>query len=47
MSCTTTHFEGVIAVIDPTQSWVGRWQRICACYLVLFVVLEWLMWNIL
>ncbi|PIL36603.1 transcription factor [Ganoderma sinense ZZ0214-1] len=26
-SCTTTHFEGVIAVIDPDNSWVARWQR--------------------
>jgi len=26
-SCTTTHFDGVIAVIDPEQSWVARWQR--------------------
>lgn len=28
-SCTTTHFDGVIAVIDPETSWVARWQRIC------------------
>ncbi|KAI0922102.1 hypothetical protein AcV5_000484 [Taiwanofungus camphoratus] len=27
-ACTTTHFDGVIAVIDPETSWVGRWQRI-------------------
>lgn len=26
-SCTTTHFDGVIAVIDPEASWVARWQR--------------------
>ena len=26
-SCTTTQFDGVIAVIDPDQSWVARWQR--------------------
>ncbi|KAI4521926.1 transcription initiation Spt4 [Schizophyllum commune Tattone D] len=24
---TTNQFEGVIAVIDPEQSWVARWQR--------------------
>ncbi|RDB15458.1 Transcription elongation factor SPT4 [Hypsizygus marmoreus] len=26
-SCTTTYFDGVIAVIDPENSWVARWQR--------------------
>ena len=26
-ACTTTHFEGVIAIVDA-ESWVGRWQRI-------------------
>jgi len=26
-ACTTTHFDGVIAVIDPEKSWVARWQR--------------------
>ncbi|TFY64315.1 hypothetical protein EVG20_g5989 [Dentipellis fragilis] len=25
--CTTTYFDGVIAVIDPETSWVARWQR--------------------
>ena len=30
-SCTTTHFEGVISVINPEDSWVARWQRTCAC----------------
>lgn len=29
LSCTTTHFEGVIAAIDPEASWVARWQRTC------------------
>lgn len=28
--CTTTQFDGVIAVIDPDSSWVARWQRTCA-----------------
>ena len=32
-SCTTTHFEGVIAVIDPDNSWVARWQRTCTSFL--------------
>ncbi|KAG6849755.1 hypothetical protein H0H93_005553 [Arthromyces matolae] len=26
-TCTTTYFDGVIAVIDPENSWVARWQR--------------------
>jgi len=25
--CTTTYFDGIIAVIDPESSWVARWQR--------------------
>ncbi|KAI0056800.1 transcription initiation Spt4 [Artomyces pyxidatus] len=25
--CTTTYFDGIIAVIDPENSWVARWQR--------------------
>lgn len=28
-ACTTTHFEGAIAVINPEDSWVARWQRTC------------------
>lgn len=27
--CTTTYFDGIIAVIDPEKSWVSRWQRTC------------------
>jgi len=26
--CTSNDFEGMIALIDPKDSWVGRWQRI-------------------
>ena len=26
-TCTTTYFEGVIAVVDPDNSWVAKWQR--------------------
>ena len=29
-ACTTTHFDGVIAVIDPERSWVATWQRTSA-----------------
>lgn len=28
-ACTTTYFDGIIAVIDPETSWVARWQRTC------------------
>ncbi len=26
-ACTTTHFDGIIAVVDSEKSWVARWQR--------------------
>ncbi|KAJ1500940.1 transcription elongation factor spt4 [Coelomomyces lativittatus] len=26
--CTTSTFDGIIALMHPSQSWVGRWQRI-------------------
>lgn len=26
-ACTTSHFEGIIAVINPEKSWVAKWQR--------------------
>jgi len=25
--CTTTSFDGLIAVVDPESSWVAKWQR--------------------
>lgn len=28
MQCTTSYFEGTIAMIEPQGSWVGKWQRI-------------------
>lgn len=31
-ACTTTYYDGVIAVIDPEKSWVAKWQRTCAFY---------------
>ena len=30
-ACTTTHFEGVIAIVD-SESWVARWQRTGECF---------------
>lgn len=35
--CTTTHFDGIIAVVDPETSWVARWQRVCT-YTPVFLV---------
>ena len=32
-ACTTTHFDGTIAVVDPEKSWVARWQRTSAFFL--------------
>ncbi|CAN0226058.1 unnamed protein product [Ectocarpus sp. 8 AP-2014] len=29
--CTTTYFSGLIAMMDPESSWVGKWQRISEC----------------
>lgn len=26
--CTSLTFDGMIAMIEPTESWVARWQRI-------------------
>ncbi|ORZ41365.1 transcription elongation factor SPT4-like protein [Catenaria anguillulae PL171] len=26
--CTTSAFEGTIAMMNPRRSWVGKWQRI-------------------
>ncbi|RKO92284.1 transcription initiation protein spt4 [Blyttiomyces helicus] len=25
---TSANFDGVVALMDPSQSWVGKWQRI-------------------
>lgn len=36
-SCTTTQFDGVIAVIDADASWVARWQRTCMSVLAFFL----------
>jgi len=27
-ACTSSNFEGMIALIDPQTSWVGKWQRV-------------------
>jgi transcription elongation factor SPT4 len=28
--CTTAYFEGMIAMMEPSGSWVGRWQQLAA-----------------
>ncbi|CAM9769442.1 unnamed protein product [Ascophyllum nodosum] len=29
--CTTTYFSGMIGMIDPSDSWVAKWQQIGGC----------------
>ncbi len=26
--CTSANFDGMIALMDPTDSWVAKWQRL-------------------
>ena len=28
MECTSPTFDGMVALIEPTESWVAQWQRI-------------------
>ncbi|KAF9143245.1 transcription elongation factor spt4 [Linnemannia schmuckeri] len=28
MDCTSQHYDGAIAVMQPSESWVAKWQRI-------------------
>ena len=28
MKCTTSNYDGLIALIKPEESWVAKWQRI-------------------
>jgi hypothetical protein len=28
--CTSANFDGLIAVMKPSESWTARWQGICA-----------------
>ncbi|GAA5823509.1 hypothetical protein JCM11251_000662 [Rhodosporidiobolus azoricus] len=38
LMCTTGQFDGVIALIEPKESWVAKWQRndkhVPGCYAV-------------
>lgn len=29
--CTSANFDGMIAMMDPTDSWVSKWQRLEHC----------------
>merc|ERR550532_668316 len=31
MECTSANFDGIVALMHPEDSWVGRWQRINKC----------------
>ena len=31
MECTSSNFDGMVALMHPEDSWVGRWQRINKC----------------
>jgi len=28
LECTSSNFDGMVAMMRPTDSWVARWQRI-------------------
>ena len=28
LDCTSANFDGMVAMMDPEDSWVARWQRI-------------------
>lgn len=30
--CTTSYFEGIIAMVEPDGSWVAKWQHIADFY---------------
>lgn len=30
--CTSINFDGMIAMVNPEESWVAKWQRISACW---------------
>jgi transcription elongation factor SPT4 len=29
--CTSANYDGMMAVMDPSDSWVAKWQRIDHC----------------
>lgn len=31
IECTTSRFDGLVAMIDPQSSWVAKWNRIGTC----------------
>ena len=34
--CTTSYFEGAIAILEPNGSWVAKWQRIGEKWLIIY-----------
>lgn len=43
LSCTSQYFDGMIALIDPADSWVAKWQRTSALICCgAFFALTWL-----
>ncbi|OMJ21200.1 Transcription elongation factor SPT4 [Smittium culicis] len=28
MDCTSSNFDGIIALVDPNRSWVARWNHL-------------------
>lgn len=33
-TCTTAQFDGMAAIMDPKESWVARWKRVGARFLL-------------
>jgi len=33
-TCTTAQFDGMAAIMDPKESWVARWKRVGACFVI-------------
>ncbi len=31
MDCSSANFDGIVAIMRPEDSWVGRWQRVDKC----------------
>ncbi|PVU92402.1 hypothetical protein BB561_003860 [Smittium simulii] len=32
MECTSSNFDGIIALMDPSRSWVSKWNHLEAYY---------------
>ena len=38
LECTTSYFEGSVAMINPQGSWVAKWQRVASNYPGLYAI---------